>query len=351
MKTHILNDIAGLFCSSDLCVQEVLSRINAQSFLFQIIIDEQGRVLGTVTDGDIRRGILTGLALTDPVVACMHEQPFVGRLGDDEPNLDKLMRIPHNRPFLPLLDREDRLCAILVGSVSNTHLECALVMAGGLGKRLGHRTQNTPKPLLNVGDRPILEHIISMLEDTGVRRIFISTNYLSEQIKTFVASRDSRAEITLLHESEPLGTAGAVGLLPPDINGPFLVLNGDVLTEVNISGLHDFHERHNYDGTIAVTGHTVEVPFGVIRQSPEGLFMGVDEKPSFTHIVSGGIYCLSPEFINLTPKNSRIDMPDLLNIGRQLGLEIGLFPMHEYWVDVGHPEDLEAAHNSMKAKL
>lgn len=350
MKTQILNDITGLTCLPSIGIQEVLTRINAQTFLFQIIVDEQGHVLGTVTDGDIRRGILMGRALTDPVSKCMHENPFVGGLEDGEANLKELMRIPHSRPFLPLVNGDGKLCAILIGSIPKSRLECALVMAGGMGKRLGYRTQDTPKPLLNVGDRPILEHIICTLEKAGIQRIFISTNYLSNQIEAFAAARVSRAEISLLHENEPLGTAGAVGLMPQDVDTPFLVLNGDVLTEINITGMHDFHERHNYDGTIAVTGYTVEVPFGVIRKSPEGLFMGVDEKPSFTHIVSGGIYCLSPEFINLTPKHRRIDMPDLLNIGRQVGLEIGLFPMHEYWMDVGRPEDLEAAHNDMKAK-
>ena len=198
-------------------------------------------------------------------------------------------------------------------------------------------------PCLTIGDKPILCHILENLERVGIRKIYISVHYLADQVAEFVSNRDNEAEIVLLHEKEPLGTAGSISLLPDEMNNHFLVVNGDVLTRVDLELLETMHRRNENDATIAVAQHEVEIPYGIIQHDEDGLFLGIREKPSLNHFVAAGIYLLSPVFKSLVPKKTRMDMPELLNAGRAFELKIGLFPMHEYWIDIGHPKDFEVA--------
>ena len=154
----------------------------------------------------------------------------------------------------------------------------------------------------------------------------------------------------VIREEISLGTAGALSLLPRQIDGPVLVINGDVLTKLDLGALDYYHHTHGHDGTIAVSPYRVAVPYGVIRQDEKGIFQRIDEKPTLTYFVAAGIYMLGPEFCRLVPPKTRIDMPELLNLGRAAGLKIGLFPIHEYWVDVGRPDDLDAANRDHKAE-
>jgi NDP-sugar pyrophosphorylase family protein len=224
-------------------------------------------------------------------------------------------------------------------------------MAGGEGRRLGEKTRSTPKPLLPIGDRPILEHVLSSLETAGVAQIFVTVHYLGEQIEQYLANRDSRAKIDVVWEPAPLGTAGALGILDGRApREPMLVVNGDIVTGVDFAALHEFHTRHGFDGTAAVTRFDVDIPFGVIRYGEDGLFESIEEKPKISSFVAAGVYYLSPEYLPLVPQGQPMDMPDLLNTGKEIGLQTGLFPIHEYWTDVGRPADLEAAQNRHRLK-
>lgn len=330
-------------CTPDTPVHEVVARLNASAFLFQLIVDGGSRLLGTITDGDIRRGVLKGATLESPATACMQAKPTVGRLGADQDNIEKLHQIGRSTAFLPLLDEAGVVREILVIQAAPADKMTALVMAGGQGTRLGERTRTIPKPLLPVGDKPILAHILDRLEDAGVGDIYIAVHYLAEQVERFVAGRESHAHILLVREEQPLGTVGALAKLNSSHLGPILVMNSDVLTRTNIKAMLAFHLRHGYDGTIAVARYEQHIPFGVVRHTEDGLFSGIEEKPQSSHFVAAGIYCLSPEFTALVPSGKPMDMPELLNLGRSIGLRIGLFPIHEYWQDVGRPEDLDAA--------
>jgi NDP-sugar pyrophosphorylase family protein len=216
-------------------------------------------------------------------------------------------------------------------------------MAGGEGRRLGERTRTIPKPLLPVGGRPILDHVLNQLEDAAVEEVHIAVHYLADQIKGYVSRRSNRARISFVEEDAPLGTAGAIGKLDSLQESPVLVVNGDVITNVNFSKVHDFYLRNELDCAVCVSRFDVEVPFGVIRYGDDGLFRGIDEKPCITNFIAAGVYYLSPQITALVPRDRRMDMPELLNLGQQIGLRIGLFPIHEYWTDVGRPSDLEAA--------
>lgn len=325
-------------------MRTVLQRIDASPLLFQIVVDEGGRVLGTITDGDIRRAMLHGVDLQAPAHLCMKREPKLGRVGDHPGNAAKLANLGSRVPFLPIVDEAGVLHEILFGRKQDSGIGPALVMAGGLGSRLGARTQTTPKPLIPVGGRPILDHVLEGLERAGVRCIYVSVFHLALQIEAFLSTRANRARIVTLREPERLGTAGALGLIDPsELSHPLLVINGDVITRVDLQALHDFHERNGYDATIAVARHELEIPFGVVRYGEDGLFERVDEKPRLSNFVAAGVYYLGAGFLPLVPKHRAIDMPELLNLGRSIDMKIGLFPIHEYWTDVGRPADLDAA--------
>lgn len=337
-------------CGTEITVRELLHRIDASPYLFQIVLNEDRRLLGTVTDGDIRRAMLHGVGLEDSAAACMQTKPKTGRIGAAG-NVELLNNLGSTRAFLPILDQNGVVREILFAD-GESGIRSAIVMAGGAGRRLGERTRETPKPLLTVGDRPILDHVLAGLEDAGVTQILITIHYLGEQIEAFIAGRNNRAAVDLVWESAPLGTAGALGALgdraPKEST---LVVNGDVITRADFGALHEFHERHGFEGTVAVARYDVEVPFGVIRYSQDGVFDAIEEKPRISSFVAAGVYFLSPEYFALVPAGRAMDMPELLNIGKEIGLRTGLFPIHEYWTDLGQPKDLDAADDAHRAAL
>lgn len=335
-----VKSLTEVVCSADAPLSDVLRRINSASpLLFQIVVDDAGTVLGTATDGDARRALLNGETLASPVSRWMRVNPVVGKVGDDVVNAT----LVHRFHFLPIVDTKKKLLSVLVEEAGYAKLELAIVMAGGFGKRLGNLTRETPKPLLEVGGRPILDHVLAQLEQGGIKEITISAHYHADQVISFVSKRRNMAEIRVVEEQEPLGTAGTLGLISGDIDKPFIVVNGDVLTEVAYPVLFDFHLRHGFDGTIAVTRHEITIPFGVVSQDASGNFLGIDEKPKICHFVAAGIYCFSPEIAALTPRNRKVDMPELIDIAKGAGLRLGVFPVHEYWQDVGRPEELAQA--------
>jgi dTDP-glucose pyrophosphorylase len=320
-------------------LQDVIVRFNDAGHQFLLIIDKQRRLLGTVTDGDLRRGILDGLSLEDPISSCMFRTPTTAKTA----NIASHAGLLEGLPFLPLINRQDQVSGILLPEVHPYGVSDAVIMAGGLGTRFGKVTQSTPKPLLPVAGKPMLEHIIANLEMAGVERIWLSVNHLAQQFQDFLAHRECQADIQLLYEDDRLGTAGALSLLPTPLARPILVLNGDVLTKTDFTALDAFHQRHDYDAIIAAANHQVQVPYGVIRHDEDGLFLGIDEKPLLRNYVAAGIYYLSPEIVALVPDGTAMDMPDVLNEAKRLGMKVGLFPIHEYWADVAGPKDLEAA--------
>lgn len=340
---RVLTTLSEVLCPPHLTVRELLARLNASTYKFQVVADDDGRLLGTVTDGDVRRAMLRGVGLEDGVAACMQREPVVGAPGQVEANARKLRRVKGYIPFLPVVDAAGRVKEILLAGADDSTISTALIMAGGLGQRLGARTQDTPKPMLPIGDKPILDHIVGSLEAAGIREVYVSVHYLADQIRQFIGARANKARLQVLEERRPLGTAGAIGNLPPDVTGPILVLNGDVLTQVGLAELVSFHRSHAYDATVCVTRYEHEIPFGVVCQSSSGHFERIDEKPRVSHFVAAGIYYLSHEFRTLVPPDTYLDMPDLLNLGREINLKIGLFPLHEYWIDIGRPKDLLTA--------
>ena len=328
-----------LVCAPSTTIREALNRLNNdRSHVFQIVLDSERRVIGTVTDGDVRRAMLDGVTLEDRVDKCMNGAPIVGAIGDNVANRSKL----REAEFLPIVDAGGYIQQVLI-QVRAPLATRALVMAGGFGTRLGKQTQNVPKPLLPVGERPILDRLLCQLEDGGINAITIAVHYRADQVEAFVAGRNNRATIDFIREPEPLGTAGALTLMPQAIDETIIIVNGDVVSQVDFAHLRAFHAEHDHDGTIAVSRYNVHIPFGVLRLGDDGLFSGIDEKPTNSYFVAAGIYMLSPEIVALAPHGRPMDMPELLEAGRRENLRICLFPLHEYWRDVGQPDDLVMA--------
>lgn len=334
-----LTDIAAQLCSPDKPLGAVMRQLNESLHPFVIVVDAARKPVGTVTDGDVRRAVLAGATLDTAITGVMNKKPMIARI--DEPGIAH--RMLERVTFVPIVDRDGALVELWRVTANKRGIETALVMAGGLGTRLGTRTEKEPKPLLPVGGKPILGHILDWLETSGIGKVYVSTHYLADQIKAFLQNRGGAMRPTVLYEDQLRGTAGALAQLQDPISGPVLIVNGDVLTRLDIDALAAFHHAHGYDGMVAVTPYKVSVPFGVIRKDESGEFEGIDEKPTYTHFVAAGIYLLSPQFCRLVPPDTRIDMPELLNLGRQAGLKIGLFPIHEYWIDVGRADDLDTA--------
>lgn len=345
-----VSDFNGIVCSPAVTLRDVLEKINQSPYLFQLVVDKEGVLLGTITDGDIRRAILRGVHIDSVAAEAMRVDPVVGTIGDAANNSKILASIRSNRAFLPIVDDLGRIVEVYVATEPFSGIGHALIMAGGFGRRLGERTQFTPKPLLPVGDSPILDHIMCALEDAGVPRLTVSVHYLADKIHNFVDARENRATVDFVEEATPLGTAGAIKLVVRWDRSPLLVINGDVVTNCDFMALHDFHVKHGLDGTIGVARYDCQVPYGVVRHNDEGIFIGIAEKPVVSNFVAAGVYYLAPEFQNLIRPDESIDMPTLLDRGREIGLKIGLFPIHEYWADVGRPDDLAAADARLRSE-
>lgn len=341
-----LTRLDDYICPPDLSVRDALARLNATEHLFQLVVDPQRHLLGTLTDGDVRRALLRGVSLDAPVEQSFHTDMLVGRAGDEEGNQSHLETDDRLVTFLPVLDEDGVVVEVLLRGAQSAGIDRALVMAGGFGKRLGERTRETPKPLLPVGDRPILDHVLTNLEDFGVRVSHVSVHYHGDQIREYIAQRQNQMIVEIVEEDEPLGTAGALGQISDNDRSPILVINGDVITNVDLAALHEFHVRHSLDATVGVARYDIDVPFGVVHHGPDGLLTGIEEKPRISNFIAAGVYYLSQEFTALVPEGRPMDMPELLNQGREIGLRIGLFPIHEYWTDVGRPADLAAAEAS-----
>ncbi|WP_114095701.1 nucleotidyltransferase family protein [Thalassospira xiamenensis] len=324
---------------------EALNKMPAPN-IFLIIIDHNRHVVGTLTDGDVRRAFLKGKGGETPVHDCMGVASKLGLQYQYSRNETLLNGLRARPKFLPVVDQCGVIVDILTSETDLADRALGFVMAGGKGTRLGELTKNKPKPLMEVDDKPILGHVLDRLEEANVSKTFISVNYLSEQIGHFVDERINKTNIELVYEDLPLGTAGAIGLVSERINLPVIVLNGDIITNLNVEALIESHARSGNGVTIAVTRHDIKIPFGVVRHTEDGVFLGIDEKPTMSHFVAAGVYVLSPEVCALIPKRKRADMPDVINLAKEIGLGVGIFPIHEYWIDIGRPQDLQAARQS-----
>lgn len=340
-----MNRWKEVLISPDTTIIKAIETIDAGSLQIALVVDGANKLLGTVSDGDVRRAILKGISLDSPVSEIMFAKPTIANCHESRETILATMRTRQLRQ-IPLVDQSGIVVGLDVWDelISIPERDNIVVfMAGGLGSRLGELTKDCPKPLLRVGDKPVLETILENCLEYGFKHFYISVNYKAEMVKDYFGD-GSRWGITIryLEETKRLGTAGALGLLPEAPAVPLLVMNADVLTKINFKHLMDFHEGHKSVGTMCVREYEFQVPFGVVQVDNHRL-KKIQEKPIHRFFVNAGIYVLNPEAVALVPNNEYFDMPTLFDGLLQLQHETAVFPIHEYWLDIGRADDFEKA--------
>jgi len=326
-------------------LRDAISCIDRGNVQIALVADERGTLLGTVTDGDVRRGLLRGLTLTDPATAVMNRTPVTARADEDRGAILALMkrRLVHQ---VPLLDDRGALAGLetLDELLQPGRRETPVVLlAGGLGMRLRPLTEDVPKPMLRIGEKPILESILGSFIEYGFCRFFIAVNYKADVIERhFGDGRRWDVQIEYLREAERLGTAGPLSLLPALPAEPVIVMNADILTRVNFSHLLDFHRQSAAAATVCVREHRHTVPYGVVNMQ-DSFLTRIEEKPVYRSMVSAGIYVLEPHAYRHLQRGVQCDMPSLLQGLIDRGMRTAGFPIHEFWLDIGRLEDLERA--------
>jgi len=321
-----------------------------------VVTDQKNQVIGTLTDGDIRRSILNGNDLNTLVTKAMNRQPAIAQVDESDSTLQKTLK-KYNIRSIPLVDHQNRYVRTLYEtelyktdsllSIEKT-FTAAVIMAGGEGNRLRPLTEKIPKPMVDINGIPLLERQIRGLEKIGIKTIYISINYLGEVIKDYFGTGDEfGVTIDYLHEDKKLGTAGALSLLPSiDKNGDLLVMNGDILTKSDFMHLYHFHKEHNASITMSAIDYHVNIPYGVIECSGATL-TGLQEKPSQRFFCNAGIYALSVDILKKVPTEIFWNMTDLIEQCLNDKENVSVFPVHEYWTDIGTPIDLENARNKI----
>jgi dTDP-glucose pyrophosphorylase len=332
-------------------IKEAMACIDRSARGIALVVDGEHHLIATVTDGDVRRAVLAGMDLNLPVMELVrrrkkepHPTPFTAQVGTPPAELIRMMN-EYTLSHLPLLDDKGRVADIVLlrDMVKEYELPLrAVVMAGGLGTRLRPLTESLPKPMLPVGDRPLLEHIIEQLRQVGIRRVNLTTHYKSELItEHFGDGKNFGVEIEYVKEDKPLGTVGALSLLQPS-EEPLLVINGDILTRIDFHAMLDFHREQKANMTVAVREIEMRVPYGVVET--EGVKVTrISEKPVLRHFINAGIYLLNPDVCRFIPNDRPYDMPELINRLLEAGRRVISFPVREYWLDIGKIEDYQRA--------
>lgn len=326
-------------------ILEALKIIDNSSLQIALVVDENKKLLGTVTDGDIRRATLRKVSLENPVSSIMFASPTVASINDDKEKIASLMYRNELR-HIPLIDSKGCVAGVkILLEMIKPHRKDTMVvlMAGGSGKRLRPLTEDYPKPMLEIGGKPLLETILEGLINHGYRRFSIAVNYRAKIIEDHFGD-GSRwgADINYLREEEKMGTAGALSLLKEKPESAILVMNADLLTKVNFQQLFYFHSEQKARATMAVREYAFQIPYGVIHVEDNKL-LDLDEKPVQRFFVNAGIYVLEPEVLDLIPSNGFFNMTDLFAKLLAERLKVTTFPIREYWVDIGQIGDFERA--------
>lgn len=337
--------------SPSFTIREAMRELNTSSLRIVLVCNSDMKLLGTVTDGDIRRGLLGSCNMDDPITKVMNTAPKKITRGYSREQCINIMDA-HDLLALPIVDNNNHLVGletlhqVLQPKKRDNPI---FIMAGGFGTRLRPLTDNCPKPMLRVGDKPMLEHLVNQFRVLGFHDFYISTHYMPEVIQEYFGDGSQWGiSITYIHEDTPLGTGGALGLLPKSLPQlPLIMMNGDVLTKIDFTELLDHHESHNLDATMCVRELEYKISYGVV-ESEDGLITNMIEKPTYRYHINTGIYVLSPKCVSFVKENTKIDLPTLLKQRMDIGKKVGIYSTHEYWLDIGQMTDYQRAQQDIK---
>lgn len=326
-------------------VQEAIRNLNLVSIKIVLVVNEAGELEGTVSDGDIRRGLLKGLDINSLITSVIHRNALVVHPEMGREMVMQLM-VANKIQQIPVVDERHHVVGLHLWDEITTpskRSNLIVIMAGGIGTRLRPHTENCPKPLLHVAGKPMLEHIIERAKLEGFSHFVLAIHYLGHMIEDYFGNGERfDVKIDYLREQSPLGTAGALGLLNPRPDIPFVVTNGDVITDIRYGELLDFHIRHDAAATMAVRVHEWQHTFGVVQTQGVEI-VGFEEKPVARSHINAGVYALDPEALSLLSADAHCDMPTLFERLQAKAKRTVAYPMHEHWLDVGRPDDLNRA--------
>ena len=333
----------SLSLAVDGTIKDAICILDKESQKIVLIIDNDDKLIGTVTDGDIRRGILNKIGLNNCITDVMQKSPLYAYDTDSDDFVTVLMK-KNGIYNIPILDSSDTVVGLKTlknGKKDNV----IFIMAGGFGKRLLPLTSKTPKPLLSVGGKPILERVIEGFIKAGFYNFYISVHYKAEMLKEYFEDGSKwGVSIKYINENKPLGTAGSLGLLPKDevSNLPIIITNGDLITELDYESLLDFHKEHNSKATMCVREYDYQVPYGIVNIE-EYKLKSIVEKPVHRFFINAGIYVIESSIVNTLKVNSYIDMTTLIDSQIEKGERVMTFPLHEYWIDIGLVKEFNKA--------
>jgi dTDP-glucose pyrophosphorylase/predicted transcriptional regulator len=340
-----MKDIEDIIVEESSSILEVLEIIDKSSKQLAIVVDENKKLLGTISDGDIRRALLQNISLTNSVKNIYYKTPTVANINDTREDIINICKIKKIHQ-IPIVDNNGNLVGleILDELISKEQKRNKVIlMVGGLGTRLRPLTEETPKPMLKVGSKPILQTIIEKFAEYGYTNIVMCVNYKSHIIQDYFEDGSKfGVNIEYVLEEQRMGTAGALSLLKNKPTEPFFVMNGDLLTNVNFEHLHDFHTANESMGTMCVREYDFQVPYGVVNIENSKI-LSIEEKPTHKFFVSAGIYMLSPDVLKYIPKNEFYDMPTLFEKLISENTNVISFPLREYWLDIGRMEEYKKA--------
>lgn len=340
----------------DAKVRDAVRALETSPRRLAVVVDSDGRLLGAITDGDIRRGILLGHGLDSGISEVMNRNPLTADLGASKQHLRDLL-LNNRLEAIPLVGKAGEFSSVVHFSDltddenigGGEGYSSAVIMAGGEGKRLRPLTNNRPKPMIEIEGVPLLERLVRGAVKARVPKVYIATNYLSEQIESYFKNGEHFGiPIEYLREDSKLGTAGALTLFDQIPTAPILVINGDVLTTSDYSHILRFHDEHSAEITIGVIEHRVTIPYGVVEVQGSDV-KSLFEKPSQKFLCNAGIYVLSPHVLEMIPQNKSYDMPNLINLALKRSHKVCAFPIHEFWTDIGNVDDLARARTHVAA--
>ena len=336
--------------SSNASIKDAIRSLSSSALQIVLVVSEDELLLGTITDGDIRRGLLRDLDMDSSIEDILSRQFIVVPPDMDRKSVISIMRA-NKVTQIPVVDDNGRVVGLHLWDevlLPADRSNWVVIMAGGLGTRLKPYTKDCPKPLLPVGDKPMLEHIIERARQEGFDHFLLAVHYLGYMIEEYCGDGSQwQVKIDYLREESPLGTAGALSLMTPRPKEPFVVSNGDVLTDIRYGELLDFHSRHSASATMAVRMHDWQHPFGVVRTNGVDI-IGIEEKPVTRTHVNAGVYVLAPDALDELQPGEHCDMPSLFLRLKDAGKRVIVYPIHEPWLDVGRPDDLKEAKKNTK---
>ena len=331
--------------SLDATISQAINNLNQVGIKIILVVNGDGLLEGTVSDGDIRRGLLKGLDMNSPIASIIHRKALVvtPELGRD---LVMQLMLANKIQQIPVVDQQHHVVGLYLWdemTKPSSRPNLMVIMAGGAGTRLRPHTEDCPKPLLPVAGKPMLEHIIERAKLEGFNHFVIAIHYLGHMIEGYFGNGERLGvQINYSREKSPLGTAGALSLLNPLPDEPFVVTNGDVITDIRYGELLDFHTRYAATATMAVRLHEWQHPYGVVQTQGVEI-VSFEEKPIARSHINAGVYALDPSALGVLTANAYCDMPTLFERLQAIKKRTVAYPMHEPWLDVGRPDDLKKA--------